>query len=87
MSINRLLSGLFAVSRPCPHAEASVLDLSSLALKLSRNTAGRASISAAVNRLSNSFASWPLVKADGLTPLATMQTALSRSPFPLPAPL
>ena len=43
----------------------------------SSHTAGWASINAAVRRLSNSPASWPLVNAAGRTPLAMTQIALT----------
>jgi hypothetical protein len=50
-------------------ADANMSDESSLALKLSRNTAGRASTRADVRRLSSSASSCLLVNADGLAPL------------------
>jgi hypothetical protein len=68
-------------------AEAKVSDSSCLALKLSKNTAGRASVNTDASRLSNSSALWPLVNADGLLPLAIIQIALTSSPLPVPAPL
>ena len=61
--------------------------VSSLPLKLSSSVEGCASTRAAVNRLSNSSGSCPLVKADGLIPLAVTQIAFCNSPLPLPAPL
>ena len=75
------------IARFSVKTEARMSELRSLLLKLSRKTAGCASMSAAVKRLSNSSASWPLVKADGLTPLAMMQMAFTTKPLPVLAPL